>query len=67
MYYDGSSRMRLVAGVTDAGIRVSVKRAHLAFVAFAEGHDEASSYEIHGLETDKHGITNYRRMNQKEQ
>ena len=59
--------MGLVAGVTDAGIRVSVKWAHLALVSFADGHDEASSHEIHGLDTNKHGVTNYRRMNQKEQ
>ena len=59
--------MRLVAGVTWAGIRVAVKWAHLALVAFTEGHDEASCHEIHGLNSNKHGVTNYRRMNQEEQ
>ena len=58
--------MRLVAAITEGGIRVPVKRAHLALVSLAEPHDEAPSHEIHGLGSNKDRIPNHHRVNQEE-
>jgi hypothetical protein len=58
--------MRLVATITEAGIRVPVKWAHLTLVSFAEPHEEAPGHKIHGLGSNKHRITNHRCVNQEE-
>ena len=59
--------MQLVAAITESGIRVPVKRAHLALVSLAEPHDEAPCHKIHGLGSNKNRITNHRCVNQEEQ
>jgi hypothetical protein len=58
--------MPLAAAITQGGIRVPMKWAHLALVSLAEPHDEAPRDEIHGLGSNENRITNHRRMNQKQ-
>ena len=43
-----------------------MKGTHLALVAFAEPHDEASCCKVHGLGSNKDRITDHRRVNQEE-
>ena len=39
---------------------------HLALESLTEPHDEAPCHKIHNLETNKHRVSNHRRMNQEE-
>lgn len=52
---------------TGPGERLSMKRADLAVVAYAEPHDESACREIHRLDSHKHDVSNDHRMNQEKQ
>ena len=43
-----------------------MKWTHLALVAFAEPHDEASCHKVHSLRSNKDRITDHHRVNQEE-
>ncbi len=60
-----SDRYRLGPSFRDWS-KLREERAHLTLVSLTEHHDEAPCYEIHGLHTNKHRVTNHRRMKQKE-
>ena len=48
-------------------VRLAMKRAHLALVSLTEPHDETACDEIHNLKTDKHDVSNHRRVDQEQQ
>ena len=58
--------MRRVGTITDGGIGVLMKWAHLALVTLAEPHDEAPCHKIHGLGSNKDRIVDHCCVNQEE-
>jgi hypothetical protein len=56
--------MPRAAAITQGGIRVPMKWAHLALVSLAEPHDEAPRDEINGLGSNENCIANHRCVNQ---